>query len=192
MLVGVKSFLIKPNHRPCEAGATEKVQLLSMGCSASNLLFLSWCSWTTQPPALGLQRPRSASQSGHCPFIRFSLAALEAGNFQKGLSKMWTENRKETLGNTGHRCWQFSGEHESTHKIPQRVPRGQRPPCRSPGSQVLDPALPTSHPHDAEVKSGKGTPGLRCLLLTWAHLPGKSVFFPIHGSVLPPSQPPLY
>lgn len=105
---------------------------------------------------------------------------------------MWTENRKETLGNTGHRCWQFSGEHESTHKIPQRVPRGQRPPCQSPGSQVLDPALPTSHPHDAEVKSGKGTPGLHCLLLTWAHLPGKSVFFPIHGSVLPPSQPPLY
>ena len=31
MLVGVKSFLIKPNHRPCKAGATEKVQLLSRG-----------------------------------------------------------------------------------------------------------------------------------------------------------------
>lgn len=58
---------------------------------------------------------------------------------------MWTEYRKEILGNTEHRCWQFSREHESAHKIPQRVPRGQRPPCLSPGprSWILHFLLPT-------------------------------------------------
>ena len=62
-------------------------------------------------------------------------------------------------------------------------------PTPAPGSQVPDAALPTSHPQGAEVKSRRGTPGLCCRLLTWAHPRRRCFLSPSWVSAVPITAP---